>query len=76
MLIALKLLVSIFHMQERLDVSLLLPIWSQGIDNLRLFSASGDDYHRIAIVQDVKGKACPILWEPVSAKTTAWRGII
>jgi type IV pilus assembly protein PilP len=36
------------------------PLQREGIHNFRLVGVSGDDHHRIAIVQDVKGKAYPI----------------
>jgi len=36
------------------------PLQREGINNFRLVGVSGDDHHRIAIVQDVKGKAYPI----------------
>ena len=36
------------------------PLQREGIDKFRLVGISGDDHHRIAIVQDVKGKAYPI----------------
>jgi Tfp pilus assembly protein PilP len=36
------------------------PLQREGISNFRLVGVSGDDHHRIAIVQDVKGKAYPI----------------
>src|SRR5271157_1874849 len=36
------------------------PLQREGINNFRLVGISGDDHHRIAIVQDVKGKAYPI----------------
>jgi type IV pilus assembly protein PilP len=36
------------------------PLQREGIINFRLVGVSGDDHHRIAIVQDVKGKAYPI----------------
>jgi type IV pilus assembly protein PilP len=36
------------------------PLQRGGIDQFRLVGISGDDHHRIAIVQDVKGKAYPI----------------
>jgi type IV pilus assembly protein PilP len=36
------------------------PLQRGGIDLFRLVGISGDDHHRIAIVQDVKGKAYPI----------------
>jgi type IV pilus assembly protein PilP len=36
------------------------PLQREGIDNFKLVGVSGDDHHRIAIVQDVKGKAYPI----------------
>ena len=42
---------------ETLPIS---PLQREGIDNFRLVGVSGDDHHRIAIVQDVKGKAYPI----------------
>jgi len=36
------------------------PLQREGIEQFRLVGVSGDDHHRIAIVQDVKGKAYPI----------------
>jgi len=36
------------------------PLQREGIINFKLVGISGDDHHRIAIVQDVKGKAYPI----------------
>jgi type IV pilus assembly protein PilP len=36
------------------------PLQREGINSFRLVGVSGDDHHRIAIVQDVKGKAYPI----------------
>ncbi|MGD1152219.1 MAG: pilus assembly protein PilP [Syntrophales bacterium] len=36
------------------------PLQREGIDNFRLVGISGDNHHRIAIVQDVKGKSYPI----------------
>jgi type IV pilus assembly protein PilP len=36
------------------------PLQREGISNFRLVGVSGDDHRRIAIVQDVKGKAYPI----------------
>ena len=36
------------------------PLQREDIDKFRLVGISGDDHHRIAIVQDVKGKAYPI----------------
>ena len=36
------------------------PLQREGIDNFRLVGVSGDNHHRIAIVQDVKGKSYPI----------------
>lgn len=36
------------------------PLQREGIDNFKLVGVSGDDHHRIAIVQDVKGKSYPI----------------
>ena len=36
------------------------PLQREGIDNFRLVGVSGDNHHRIAIVQDVKGKAYTI----------------
>ena len=36
------------------------PLQKEGINSFRLVGVSGDDHHRIAIVQDVKGKAYPI----------------
>ena len=36
------------------------PLQREGIDKFRLVGVSGDDHRRIAIVQDVKGKAYPI----------------
>jgi len=36
------------------------PLQREGMEQFRLVGVSGDDHHRIAIVQDVKGKAYPI----------------
>ena len=36
------------------------PLQREGIDKFRLVGISGDDHQRIAMVQDVKGKAYPI----------------
>ncbi len=36
------------------------PLQREGIINFKLVGISGDDHHRIAIVQDAKGKAYPI----------------
>ena len=43
--------------ESKLPIS---PLQREGIVNFRLVGVSGDDHHRIAIVQDVKGKAYPI----------------
>jgi Tfp pilus assembly protein PilP len=40
--------------ESKLPIS---PLQREGIVNFRLVGVSGDDHHRIAIVQDVKGKA-------------------
>ena len=36
------------------------PLQKEATNSFRLVGVSGDDHHRIAIVQDVKGKAYPI----------------
>jgi type IV pilus assembly protein PilP len=36
------------------------PLQRASIDNFRLVGVSSDDHHRIAMVQDVKGRAYPI----------------
>jgi len=36
------------------------PLQREGTNNFRLVGVAGDDHHRMAIVQDVKGKAYPI----------------
>jgi type IV pilus assembly protein PilP len=43
--------------ESKLPIS---PLQREGITNFRLVGISGDDHRRIAIVQDVKGKAYPI----------------